>query len=232
MTAIAPPSPTRPRAGRPTREQAQARLDQLLDTALDHFLAKGFELATIEAIASEVGMTKRTVYARFPDKVALFRAALGLAADRYAVTPAEIAACETGDLEQTLRNLAFLRIDKVATPNGVRLQRILQTESYRFPDLNDFAFEHGAKETLLYLAALLMRETARGRLAVGDPARAAGVFMAMVVSTPVRFILAGQPMPRGEMEDLVAFSVRLFLDGARTRQTGTDQMPASGERPA
>ena len=46
--------------------------------------------------------------------------------------------------------------------------------------------------------------------------------MAMVVSTPVRFILSGQPMPREEMESLVAYSVRLFLDGARTRQTGPD----------
>lgn len=215
-------SASRPGAGRPTREQAEARLNQLLDIALDHFLSKGFEQATIEAIASEVGMTKRTVYAKFPDKVALFRAALSLAAERYAVTTQEIEACDTGDLEQTLCNLAFLRIDKVATPNGVRLQRILQTESYRFPDLNDFAFERGAKETLIHLARLLKRETKAGRLVIDDPGRAAGVFMAMVVSTPVRFILAGQPMPREEMESLVAYSVRLFLDGARTRQTGTD----------
>ena len=51
----------RPKAGRPTREQAVARHQALLDTALDHFLRKGFELATIEAIADDVGMTKRTV---------------------------------------------------------------------------------------------------------------------------------------------------------------------------
>ena len=54
----------RPRAGRPTREQAEARHAELLDRALDHFLDKGFEQATIEAIAADVGMTKRTVYAR------------------------------------------------------------------------------------------------------------------------------------------------------------------------
>lgn len=220
MNALQPLPSIRPGAGRPTREQAEARLNQLLDTALDHFLEKGFEQATIEAIAGQVGMTKRTVYAKFPDKVALFRAALSLAADRYAVTTQEIAACDTRDLEQTLCNLAFLRIDKVATPNGVRLQRILQTESYRFPDLSDFAFERGAKETLIYLSRLLKRETKAGRLAISDPDRAAGVFMAMVVSTPVRFILAGRPMPRDEMESLVAFAVRLFLDGARTRQAG------------
>ena len=44
----------RPRAGRPTREQAEARHEELLDRALDHFLDKGFEQATIEAIAADV----------------------------------------------------------------------------------------------------------------------------------------------------------------------------------
>lgn len=207
----------RSRAGRPTREQAEARLNQLLDTALDHFLAKGFELATIEAIAADVGMTKRTVYARFPDKVALFRAALNLAAERYAVTTEEIAACETEDLEQTLRNLAYLRINKVMTPNGIKLQRILQTESYRFPEIFDYAFERGAQETVIFLARLLKRETRAGRLAVTDPGRAAGVFMSMVVSAPVRFIVAGQAQTSAEMDAGVTFAIRLFLDGARPR---------------
>ena len=34
---------SRPRAGRPTREQAEARHEELLDRAPDHFLDKGFE---------------------------------------------------------------------------------------------------------------------------------------------------------------------------------------------
>ena len=51
-------------AGRPTKAQAEARLEELLDSALDIFLERGFELATIEAIAARVNMTKRTVYAK------------------------------------------------------------------------------------------------------------------------------------------------------------------------
>jgi len=139
------PAPlTRPRAGRPTREQAQARQDELLDTALDHFLAKGFELATIEAIAQAVGMTKRTVYAKFTDKEALFRAAVNRAVERYWVSPERIAATDCGDIEQTLIAIARLRIDEVRTANGLRLQRIIATESYRFPDLYLLAYERGA----------------------------------------------------------------------------------------
>ena len=63
----------RPGAGRPTREQAELRREELLDRALELFLENGFELVTMEAIAAAVGMTKRTVYARYEDKCALFR---------------------------------------------------------------------------------------------------------------------------------------------------------------
>jgi len=62
--------------GRPTRQEAAERDAQLLDKALELFVANGFERTTIEAITAAVGMAKRTVYARYGDKTTLFRAAL------------------------------------------------------------------------------------------------------------------------------------------------------------
>lgn len=212
LTAI-----SRPRAGRPTREQAEARHEELLDRALDHFLDRGFEQATIEAIAADVNMTKRTVYARYADKASLFRAAVRRAIERYAIPDERIRATEVDDLGQTLTNLAMLRIDLVASPQGLKLQRIIQTESYRFPDIFTETYEIGALPTIKFLAKLLKRETAAGRLAVDDPFAAANAFMSMVVTGPVRYILAASPLPREELEKRVAFGVNLFLDGARPR---------------
>lgn len=207
----------RPRAGRPTREQAEARHEELLDRALDHFLDKGFEQATIEAIAADVGMTKRTVYARYADKASLFRAAVNRAIDRYAIPDEQIRATDVGDLAQTLTNIAMLRIDLVSSPRGLKLQRIIQTESYRFPDIFTDSYEVGAMPTIKFLAKLLRRETAAGNLAIDDYFGAANAFMSLVVTGPVRFILAASPLPPEEIEKRVAFGVRLFLDGARPR---------------
>ena len=207
----------RPRAGRPTREQAEARHEELLDCALDHFLDKGYEQATIEAIASQVGMTKRTVYSRYPDKAALFAAAVHRAIQRYAISDERIAATDCGDLEQTLRNIAHLRIDIVASPTGMKLQRIINAESYRFPDIFNELYEIGALPTVKFLARLLKRETEAGRLAIAEPGKAANVFMSMAVSGPVRVIVSGNPLPEKEIEERVNFAVRLFLDGARPR---------------
>jgi len=207
----------RPRAGRPTREQAEARHEELLDRALDHFLDKGFEQATIEAIAADVGMTKRTVYARYADKASLFRAAVHRAIERYSIAPDRIRATDVGDLEQTLTNIAMLRIDLVASPQGLKLQRIIQTESYRFPEIFTETYEIGALPTIQFLADLLERETRAGHLAIEDPMMAANVFMSMVVSGPVRFILSGVPLRAKDLERRVAYGVRFFLSGALPR---------------
>jgi TetR/AcrR family transcriptional regulator, mexJK operon transcriptional repressor len=214
----------RGRAGRPTKEQAEARHAELLDRALDHFLDKGYEQATIEGIAADVSMTKRTVYARYPDKASLFMAAVRRAVERYSVSQERIEATRTGDLEQTLINIAMLRINVVAEPEGVKLQRIINTESYRFPKIMGLAYEKGARPTIRFLSNLLEEETRKGNLAIDDPEQAANVFMSMVVSAPVRFIISGIPLPEGELQERVAFAVRLFLQGALPRDEG-----ASGE---
>jgi TetR/AcrR family transcriptional repressor of mexJK operon len=210
---------TRPRAGRPTKEKAEARHAELLDSALDHFLDKGFEPATIEAIAASVGMTKRTVYARYPDKISLFRAAVRRAIERLAVPPERIRAADSGDLERTLIDLARLRVDSVMTPDGLKLQRIINTESYRFPDIFTTSYQLGALPVVEFLAEVLERETRAGRLAIADPLLAANVFMSMVVSGPVRIIVSGNFLPAKEIDRRIRFAVRLFLDGARRRHS-------------
>jgi AcrR family transcriptional regulator len=212
----------RPKAGRPTKEQAEARHVELLDRALDHFLDKGYEQATIEAIAADVAMTKRTVYARYPDKASLFMAAVRRAIERYAISQQRIAATRVADLRQTLINIAMLRINLVAEPQGLKLQRIINTESYRFPKILGMSYALGARPTVRFLAALLEEETRKGNLAIEDADQAANVFMSMVVSAPVRFITSGIPLPDDELQERVAFAVRLFLEGARPRRCGAE----------
>jgi TetR/AcrR family transcriptional repressor of mexJK operon len=210
-------APPRSRAGRPTREQAEARHTELLDCALDHFLEKGFEQATIEAIAGAMGMTKRTVYARYTDKASLFRAAVERAIDRLVIAPEKLEALDKGDIEETLNAVAHLRVGQMMTPAGLRLQRIINTESYRFPEIFTSSFERGALPIIQFLTRLIARETEAGRLAVSDPMMAANTFMSMVISGPVRIIVSGHTVSRPEIEKRIQFAIRLFLDGSRPR---------------
>jgi TetR/AcrR family transcriptional repressor of mexJK operon len=208
---------TRRRAGRPTKEQAEARFEELLDTALDMFLEHGFELTTIEMIAIKMNMTKRTVYAKFPDKAALFLASVQRAIERQIVPSDELRALDSGNLRETLRAIGRQRIGLVRTSNGLRLQRIINTESFRFPQLLMLNYNQSAKPVTDFIVELLEREAAQGRVRAADPKLAASVFLSMVVSGPVRQIVAGEPPASDHIDALVDFAVDLFLDGMRPR---------------
>jgi len=205
------------RAGRPTRAQAKARQLALLDCALRHFLDKGYEGTTIEAIAADMNMTKRTVYARYPDKESLFKQAVRRGTECRAVSAQTIAATRRESLEETLVAIAMLRIGLVAEADGARLQRLINTESYRFPEIFQTYYDVAALPTIRFLADLLVEETRSGVLAIDEAMLAANVFMSMVVSGPVRFILSGNELTHGDVDRRVRFAVRLFLEGARPR---------------
>ena len=210
-------TPPHPGVGRPTRAQQELRHEQLLNVALDLFLERGFEPATMEEIAAHVGMSKRTVYARYPDKGALFKAAVRRAIERYTVPRAALEALATDDLEETLAAIARLRIANVATPVATKLQRILSAQSYRFPELFHAAFEQGAGPTIGFLADLFARYSALGEIKVTEPRRAASAFLSLVVGGPARIIVSGNKLDRAEIERHIRFAVDLFLHGVRRR---------------
>lgn len=207
----------RPRAGRPTKEQAEARHAELLDAALDHFLDRGFEQATIEAIAASVNMTKRTVYARYPEKASLFLAAVHRAIDRVIVPKGSLEKLEKEDLESTLIAVARLRLKQLMTPEGIKLQRIINTESYRFPEIFMAAYERGAGPIVAFVAQQLRRHAEPGSTAHSDPEMAAAAFMSQVVGGPVRFAVSGNFLSDRQIEKRLAFTVKLFIEGVKTR---------------
>jgi AcrR family transcriptional regulator len=206
-------------------EQAEARHEELLDAALEEFLEHGFELTTIEMIAARINMTKRTVYARYTDKASLFRGAVQRAIERQIVPQHVLEDFDQGDLAATLELVARLRIGQVMTPNGLRLQRIINTESYRFPGIFTDNFEQSAKPVLDFVAGVLDRAIAAGQIAPTDSGFAASAFMSMVVGGQVRAIVSGRVPTRAELDRKVTFTVRLLLDGLRPRGDDTEEVP-------
>jgi AcrR family transcriptional regulator len=218
-------SATRRGAGRPTRERAEARHEELLDAALDLFLEHGFELTTIEMVAARVSMTRRTVYARYTDKAALFRAAVRRAIERQIVPEDVLASFDQGDVAETLESVARLRIGQVMTPNGLRLQRIINTESYRFPEIFTANLEQSAKPVMDFVAGVLDRAAADGQISLTDSGLAASAFMSMVVGGQVRAIVSGRLPTQAELDRKVNFTIRLLLDGLRPRGEDREKTP-------
>jgi TetR/AcrR family transcriptional repressor of mexJK operon len=171
----------------------------------------------MEEIAIQVGMSKRTVYARYQDKAALFKASVRRAIESYTMPRATLDAVATDDLKKTLAAVARLRIANIATPVATKLQRILSAQSYRFPELFTAAFEEGAGPTVSFLSDLFMRYSRKGEIEVAEPQRAATAFLSLAAGAPARIIVSGNRLDAREVEKHIRFAVNLFLLGIRRR---------------
>ena len=190
--------------GRPTLSN-----EELLDTALDLFLEKGFERTSIDAITSAAGMAKRTVYARYGDKTNLFKAALTRAIEEWIVPVERLRAAETDDLEESLVGIGDILVANILSPAGLRLLRLTNAESVRMPEISTFSVRHGTDPTLHYLAELFERRASNG----ADWNLAAQAFLNLVVGGVSNNAGWGMSIEPVEAERHVRFSVRLFLNG-------------------
>jgi len=146
--------------GRPTRTEAERRGRTLLATALDLFTARGLAVS-MEAIAASAGISKRTLYARYPDKMALFVAVLEwLLAER---TAAALVLPVAMPLEEALLRYAEVLFDHYGTPRIVAFLRLLQKEKERVPDLERVMREEVLRDQIMPLVRYLDAQPA-GRL--------------------------------------------------------------------
>jgi TetR/AcrR family transcriptional regulator, mexJK operon transcriptional repressor len=200
----------RPGPGRPTREQAKLRNFELLDRALDLFLENGFERTTMEGIASDVGMAKRTVYAQYGDKRTLFKASLERAIDEWIVPVEVLRAAESDDFEETLLEIGRILVDNILTPAGLRLLRITNAEANRMPEISAYTYEQGTKLTISYLADLLHRRLDLGKSDAHDAALA---FLYLVVGGPANSAAWGVKAELAGIHRHTRYCVRMFLYG-------------------
>ncbi len=211
------PRNPRPRMGRPTREEAKRRQENLLEVALDMFLERGFDETTVEDIATAARMSKRTVYARYANKDELFVAAVHRARERYTIPLEELEARESDDLAATLKAVAMRRFENITGLVGQRLFRVLNAQAYRFPELALTAFNDGAEPAIAHLAKVFARFEAKGEITVEDHRKAATVFLSMALGPAARIVTTGNQLDPREFEESIDFAVRLFLNGIKSR---------------
>ena len=205
-------------AGRPTAAQAEKRHRELLDEAMNLFLTTGFELTTLDAIAEVMHMTKRTIYGLYTNKEELFKAALNHAIESNLVPLSKLEEMETGDLESTLVMLANTMVQNYVSPEGLRLHRVVNAESYRFPELTWLIYEKNTKPTIEFLKDLFARHTDTDLLQIERPEATGALFFSMAVGAPARAYLSGGPLADAvDLDDYIRHSVHLFLNGIRRR---------------
>jgi TetR/AcrR family transcriptional regulator, mexJK operon transcriptional repressor len=214
----------RRRPGRPTLSN-----EQLLDTALDLFLANGFERTGIDAIASAAGMAKRTVYARYADKTALFKAALTRAIEEWIVPVDRLRAAECNDLEATLLATARMLLANILSPGGLRLLRLSNAVSETMPEIAAHNTRVGTEPTLAHLADLFRRRLLPADAPLAEADEAALAFLHLVVGGPSSMAAWGVAFSEEAIDRHTCYCVRLFLHGSLPSR-GNDALEHENQR--
>jgi len=195
--------------GRPSREDAERIGASILATATEMFLAEGYGATSIEAIAQRLKISKRTFYHRYKDKAELFGAVVHDIVER--LKPPDMSRLFTGaSLEEILLRIGDLALQAAISPQGLALQRLILSESKRFPELATIASGEGTRQ----MAVAAMAKLLSAHLPEAEARFAAEQFLQMAISLPQRSALGlAPPMSSEEHRLWVRRTVELFLNG-------------------
>jgi TetR/AcrR family transcriptional repressor of mexJK operon len=198
--------------GRPTRQEAERRHRSLIETAFRLFLDKGWEGASIDEISRRAGVAKGFIYARYPDKAALFVGAIERLMED-AMGTLQVGEPLPDDVEEGLRAYGRRLLDLVLKPEALAFHRLFIAEAPKFPALaKHFIARNGLLDLI---AGVLAGYVDRGALAPGDARMRAEHFTILVIGIPRTLALLVGREPPAEEERRLRSAVRLFLDGCR-----------------
>ncbi|WP_081924158.1 TetR/AcrR family transcriptional regulator [Pseudonocardia halophobica] len=179
----------------------------------------GYARTSVDAVAREAGVSKRTVYDYYGDKRTLFldvvtRTQAGHEA-RFRELLDETLPPDPPDLEAALT--AFGRAfasGVVQTRERSAMVRLVVAEAAHFPDLLERWREVGPQQQML--ADRLAHLAERGLLDIPDPVEAAA-YLGILVTAQVnnRTLYGTLPISPEELADLVASGIRVFLRAYR-----------------
>jgi TetR/AcrR family transcriptional repressor of mexJK operon len=204
------------RRGRPTHDEAKQLDQRVREAAVEIFLESGYAGASMDGIARAAGITRKSLYARYPDKHAVFVDVIPWALARIE-SDGSVTAVESDDLESDLIAFGRKAIRHATSPDDVRLKRIAMNEAAQFPE---FAV---AADSMMWAARqracteLLRSHEAKGNIKVDDAELAAEHFLALVESVPSRLADFGVYRSKRQEERHLQNAVQLFLHGVAPR---------------
>jgi len=204
----------RNRVGRPNAREAERKHEAMLDAALEEFSRHGFHGASVRAIAERAGLSTRTLYNRYADKVALFAACLELSALRDPWEPRD----QKGTLRDDLIRFSRHMQARLNQERQVQLARVIYRECISFPQLETVSRAQYERFQLAPVQQILQSHG----FAEEQSKELAAVYVALVFHRwQSRVIYGESSMSSAEIERFTLSDTTLFLDGACALRTAT-----------
>ena len=180
-SAISPEKSAAPpyvsKRGRPTASQAEAIGDHILLTARNLFLSDGFAATTMEAVAAAAGISKGTLYARYPGKSQLFHALVVDRLEEWSRRAPTWTRQPDESLFEYLYHRGSAMLAAMSDPEISAFTHLVNSESRQFPELAvDFRI-HAYERLIVEIAGEIERFAREGGWPMTDAKSVATVFV-------------------------------------------------------
>lgn len=202
------------RAGRPSLAEAEKLTERIVAVATRFFLDQGFDATSIDQIAAEAKISKRTLYTRFPTKADLFEAVI-VTAYEAGIKSVETTERKSGTPQERLYSLSVSLWAELSTPDSIALDRLVIAAAVRFPHMARVMNNAGAYRIAQIVERILLDGIADGHLRPLDARFAAEQFFDAVLLGARHRVLLGLEPPELTYvrKRQLQKSVELFLCG-------------------
>lgn len=198
--------------GRPKPGDVAAIESRLLEIALQEFLQYGYGEASMTRIVEAAGVSKTTLYSRFPAKDQLFRAIIYQQIDNLAPSAVLQSGTEPLDLARGLKSYANHMLELNLEGDLLGVNRLIYSESHRFPELGAAAAERtelGIRRISSFIRACAEADG----LPCKDPDGVAEVFILVMRGWYINVMLINQDISVTQRELWVERAVQTLLRG-------------------
>ena len=195
-------------------DKPQTKAEQVIAAAHKLFLQKGYGATSMDAIAAEAKVSKRTVYSHFENKEKLFGEIIRSFCTRMGCA-FEHQNHLDGEPEKVLRDFASNLLTLIMHPKAIATMRVVLSEVEQFPELASAFWNAGPGPGCEQLAIYLHAMNEQGTLKISNPKRAAAQFVGLIKGPfHDRFLLGlVDDNQRQEAHDSIDDAIRIFLNG-------------------
>lgn len=184
----------------PAKRRGPAKRLHLLRISCEHFLSKGYDGTSVDAIVAEAGGSKATIYSHFSSKEALFAACIGHLCDEFLARLQHIDIKAPATREDGLRLILAELVDVVASDRHVDFYRLV-VAGRDIPGVGHAWLEHGPRVWHQLIGQLFQRHPlvpARGRgpdpAVLDEPTLAEILFDSMLSHLLIQTVILGRPV--------------------------------------
>jgi len=196
------------------RRRKESRPAEIIDAALDLFVANGFNATRLDDVARKAGVSKGTVYLYFDSKESLFREVV-----QQIIIPeiekAEQKAAEfVGSQSELLKRVIVNWWESVGKTRLAGLPKLMVSEAANFPELAEFYIDNVVSRARNLVIRGIREGIKNGEFKPCDPVATSRLLLAPLVFAVIwDKSLAAYDKESYDMDEYIKIHTNIFFDG-------------------